>query len=204
MVSPKREVKDDWAIIIEEVKNRKLSLDEKYALFNKLEVPINFAIGKVVSKFHTLPIERDDFQAIAWLAFENMLNRYWAQPTHKGFVSYLIDSVYWKCMDYACQFTNNKHKVLNFNHPEKMWVEHSKQSDDYDYDKAALLWTLEDYFKKYKIDSQTQAIFKDYLNNLTHQQICDKYQISRNRLKLIVKQTIRGFTRFINYLPQIT
>lgn len=198
MSKSKKIFQDDWTVLVEEARNRELSLDEKYALFNKLEAPINFAVTKVIQKFHAIPIERDDFQAICWIAFENTLERYWNRPTHKGFISYLIDSVYWKCMDYACKFTNNKHKILKFNYPKRSWKEYQTLDNELNMESFVLWWSLEDFFIKNRIEGEIQQIFKDYLNNLPHYQICEKYQISRNRLKLIVKQTIRDFSHFID------
>lgn len=173
-----------------------LTIEEKYDFFKKLEKPINYAISKVMQKFHTIPLEKEDFASIAWLAFDEVLQKYRPTLTHKSFVTYVIDNVYWKSMDYACKFVNNKHKVLNLNNVRLSWQENVATADDTMQEWTTQLF-LEDYFAKSHVAEKDQAIFMDYLYNLPLITIREKYQISRHKLKQVLEKTIADLERMI-------
>lgn len=139
-----------------------LDCDQKYLLFKKLELPIQYAVNKAVKKFHSLPLETDDFTTIAWIAFEDVLNKYQKNLTRKSFISYVIDSVYWKSLDYACSFINNRHRILNNINMEFNWVENPRPSDDLGKQLTTKM-IVEDYFQKLPNRQLTMNIFNDYL-----------------------------------------
>ncbi|ATZ16698.1 hypothetical protein JN01_0080 [Entomoplasma freundtii] len=173
-----------------------LSLEEKYLFFQKLEIPINYAIAKVLRKFHTIPLEKEDFTSIAWLAFDEVLRKYQPTLTHKSFITYVIDNVYWKAMDYACKFVNNKHKILNLNNVNLSWQENQNLNVADSQEWMTQIF-LEDYFRQAKIPTQNKDIFMDYLYNVPLVDIREKYQISRHKLKQTLEKTIADLERII-------
>ncbi|AUF83590.1 hypothetical protein CXP39_02130 [Mesoplasma syrphidae] len=161
----------------------RLTEKEKLHLFGILKKPINYAIDKAFKKFSCLPIEKEDLQSTAWEVFELAIKDYKIKSKRKKFISYIIDAVYWKTMDVCIKYSNNKFRIVN-----QAYSLHEQTDHDYE-NFCESDWSvglgyqdiLDKYFVKYH-DERFRKIFNDYVNGITKKTICERYNISRNKL----------------------
>lgn len=171
---------------------RSLTESEKLELFQILEPPIKFAIKKALSKFYKVPLEFQDMQSYAWMAFDDLLKKYQTKNIKKKFVSSVIDAVTWKCTDACVKYINNKHKVLN-NSVYKTQENNLKEDNvkEMSYSEFTMGW--EDLIEKYFQTTEeplAREIFYMYANEVSKTEICDTLDISRNKFTRILRKTI--------------
>ncbi|ATZ16857.1 hypothetical protein ELUMI_v1c01290 [Williamsoniiplasma luminosum] len=171
-------------------------IHEKYELFAKLEKPIQFAITRVLSKFPSIPLERNDFTSIAWMAFDEAISKFMSMKTRKTMINFVIDSVYWKCMDYAAAFVNNRHRILNFNVIEYEWIENENTIENFS-SELTMKIAIDDYFESSENDEMAKIFFQEYVSGTTYVEISKKYEISRNKLKRILNKTISDLSKML-------
>ncbi|WP_027063226.1 sigma-70 family RNA polymerase sigma factor [Mesoplasma seiffertii] len=169
----------------------KLSEKEKLELFNILQKPITYAIDKAFKKFSCLPIEKEDLQSTAWEVFELSIRDFKLKSKRKKFISYIIDAVYWKTMDVCIKYSNNKFRVINQAYSIHEQTDEDHQSfyqNDWSVD-LGYQDILDRYFTKYP-NKLYRKIFNDYVNGMTKKDICQKYEISRNKLQTILSKIV--------------
>ncbi|MCK8461429.1 sigma-70 family RNA polymerase sigma factor [Mycoplasma capricolum] len=180
----------------------KLSLEEKTNLFVLLLPPINFAIKKVMSKFHSLPLEHSDLLSYAWIAFDNLLKVYQVKKIRKKFVWSVIDAVSWKCTDVCTKYMNNRHKVLNMSVSTssiKREIIENIKDENYQNNGMPLQEIVDTYFENSN-EKLAKQVFEMYLNNCSNKEICKKLDLSRNKFKKILKTTIDDLRNIIRPL----
>ncbi|WP_026389790.1 sigma-70 family RNA polymerase sigma factor [[Acholeplasma] multilocale] len=164
--------------------------EDKVRLFKIYEGPVEYAINKAFMKFKSLPLEKSDLELAAWSAFEKSLQIFNTKKLRKNFLSFLVDAIYWKCMDACVTYINNRYKVLN--QALEMFVEQDGNNPQYQDDFATNI-SNEDCLRKYFAQTNeefAEVIFRKYVEGHSRKSICDDLNISRNRMTRILEKTI--------------
>jgi len=157
-----------------------LENSEKVQLYQELKKCKNYAINKSYKNFFNIPIERQDLETIAWLAFEEVLIKFSSYKGLKSFESFFIDNVYWKCNDYCDKFTNNRHKILNYANTKYYYQDWNYQvaTTEQDWNKKIL---LKQYYSSL-IDEDKRTVFKMVCNNYSVQDMKNNLYYSRTKI----------------------
>ncbi|ASZ09035.1 sigma-70 family RNA polymerase sigma factor [Mesoplasma chauliocola] len=178
----------------------KLSVEEKYILFNSYKPRIYFAIKKAYDKFDSIPLELEDFEYYAWEAYLDILDKYYDRKMRKSFESCLIDAVYWKAMNICAKYVTNKYKIVNqcmrksiyTDENYKSYIESTFTSENYYYDEIGWCQLFEQYFSQNK-DKLQKQVFTLYLYGLSFVEIAEELKISAARAR----------NNFYKVLPEI-
>ncbi|ATZ19074.1 hypothetical protein ESOMN_v1c06920 [Williamsoniiplasma somnilux] len=162
---------------------------KRYQLFKALESAINFAINKAFIKFPFIPLERKDFDTIAWFGFEEAFRKYDPNKTKKTFTFFVMDNVYWKCLDYACAHINNKHKILNKSLNNEWMLNNSFSIEDCEISIATKI-ALEDYFTDPSIHPCAETIFYKHVEKIPLTKIALSCNLTRNLTSKILTKTL--------------
>nr|VZR75710.1 hypothetical protein MF5294_00743 [Mycoplasma feriruminatoris] len=152
-----------------------------------------------MSKFHSIPLEHQDLLSYAWIAFDELLKVYQTKNIKKKFVWSVIDAVSWKCTDVCAKYINNRHKILNMslaNSNISLEILENIPAETYKEFNYVIFEMVEIYFKKHK-NKLAKPVFEMYLDNVPKKQIFTKFNISRNKFKKIIDDTINDLRTII-------
>ncbi|WP_031542835.1 hypothetical protein [Mesoplasma photuris] len=170
---------------------RNLSPEDKIRFYNALKKVINFAISKAYSKLSAPALERQDYEHIGWLAFEESLEIYHTKGKRKTYISFLIDSIYWKCMDMSIKFLTNKHRVVNVAYSGLFDKDEFHDQNINIDEEFSLRSTIEWYFKNKNTNEIDKQIFDLYIYGEKKQDITAILGISRNKMMNSLNKTLR-------------
>ncbi|PPE05862.1 sigma-70 family RNA polymerase sigma factor [Williamsoniiplasma lucivorax] len=173
-----------------------INFEEKYEIYKQFEQPVHYALNKVFKKFPAIPLEKSDYTSIAWMAFDEAITKYAAMKTTKTLLSFVIDSIVWKCTDYAATFVTNHHKMLNLSTLGYVWCENIGDKDDGIHE-TTMKMVLEDYFSLPENDEQAQVLFEEYVLGTTQTEMVKKYDITRTKLKRVLDKTISDLSKIL-------
>lgn len=186
----------DLNIFITKNQISKFEVEDNYLVFKFLNDPVQFAISKVINKFMFLPLERSDFETIAWFGFCEAIKKYGLVDTKKTFISYVIDNVYWRCFDYALTHINNHHKILNAAvtlNPKSEYTYRVKEKSM----PIATKVVLDDYFLDPIRDPFAEIIFTNYVEKISIAETIKRLKISRQKHKKILNQVLNDLSRLL-------
>ncbi|AAT75636.1 unknown protein [Mesoplasma florum L1] len=170
-------------------KKVKLTLEEKYKLFNSNKARIYFAIKKAYSKFDSIPLELEDFEFYAWEAYLDILDKYYDRNMRKSFESCLVDAVYWKAMNVCAKFVTNKYKIMNqgmrtsnFMSDEYKEMINNISVEENSYDEIGWTQLFEQYFAK-NTDKMPKQVFTLYIYGMSFVEIAKELNISSAKVR---------------------
>ena len=170
---------------------------DRWRIYQELSKCKNYAINKSYRCYYNLPIEKEDLELIAWIAFNEAINKYENQKGKKTFESFLIDAITWRCNDYCERYVTNHHKVLNLA-STRNWSEEKVHDIGELFDQkialdslfACYLTTLKDRDKHLV----ARALIYDYLEP---KNIYQKYPMSKSKVYRLSKEVIKDITRLL-------
>lgn len=174
-----------------------VSQSDRWRIYQELSKCKNYAINKSYRCYYNLPIEKEDLELIAWIAFNEAINKYENQKGKKTFESFLIDAITWRCNDYCERYVTNHHKVLN-SASTRNWSEEKIRDMGELFDQkialdslfACYLATLKDRDKQLV----ARALIYDYLEP---KNIYQKYLMSKSKVYRLSKEVIKDITRLL-------
>lgn len=170
----------------------------EYRKYMSLKKCKDYAINKAYYKFFYLPIEKQDLELVAWIAFLDVEEQYDETKGSKSYESFFIDNVYWSCRDYCLKFINNKHKVLNHATSIDFATEakHKQNKFDSDIERELLLKSTIEEYHQMNIKNSKGKIFKMLTDQHEISEIAEALEYSKTKVYRLMKE-IEGELRLL-------